>query len=161
AGGNGTEAVPDVALNFEIRDTGIGIPPDKLDAVFQPFEQADRSTTRRYGGTGLGLAISSQLVELMGGRVSVKSEVGNGSTFSFTAAFAVPAQEPAAPAGRPTSLAGMRSLCVDDNATNRRLLEEILTGWAMRPTSCDCADAATEELLRAAASGRPYPLALL
>jgi PAS domain S-box-containing protein len=148
-------------LHFEIRDTGIGIPQDKLEAVFQPFEQADRSTTRRYGGTGLGLAISTQLVELMGGRLAVTSEVGKGSTFSFTATFAAPTEKPIAQAPRPTSLTGMRALCVDDNATNRRILEEILTSWSMRPTTCDSADAASAELLRAADAGEPYPLVLL
>jgi PAS domain S-box-containing protein len=148
-------------LRFEVTDTGIGIPPEKLATVFLPFEQADRSTTRRYGGTGLGLSISVQLVELMGGEMVVSSEPGRGSTFGFTARL--PAAEPPAGAAapRPVRLAGLRVLAVDDNETNRRILEEVLQGWQMRPTMCQDARAALAEAGRAAAAGEPYPLILL
>ena len=150
-------------LRFEVRDTGIGIPPDKLASVFQPFEQGDRSTTRRYGGTGLGLAISSQLVELMGGRIQAQSTMGKGSTFSFTVRLETPSAPPVEvePVQPPVSLAGMRVLAVDDHATNRRILEDVLTGWKMRPTVCSTADEAFAEAQRGLSAGDPYPLVLL
>ena len=150
----------DVLLHFSVRDTGIGIPPDKLQNIFQPFEQVDHSTTRRFGGTGLGLTISTQLIELMGGSIEVASEVGKGSTFSFTAWLGIPdeAPPPPVPVGR---LAGMRVLGVDDNATNRRILEEVLGGWQMRATLVGDAPAALTELRRAADAGQPYALVLL
>jgi PAS domain S-box-containing protein len=150
-----------VDLLFFVRDTGIGIPADKLQRIFQPFEQVDRSTTRRYGGTGLGLAISTQLIELMGGSVQVTSEEGKGSTFSFTAQMGIPAEPPSMPVPRPVELTGMRVLAVDDHATNRRILQEVLGSWQMRPTLCEDAPAALTELLRAAAAGESYPLVLL
>jgi PAS domain S-box-containing protein len=149
-----------VTLSFEVRDTGIGIPAEKLQRIFQPFEQVDRSTTRRFGGTGLGLAISTQLIELMGGTIRVASEVGKGSTFSFTVVLGIPTEMPA-PLPRPIVLAEMRVLAVDDNATNRRILQEVLSGWQMRPTLCGDAPAALAELCRAAQMGTPYPLVLL
>jgi PAS domain S-box-containing protein len=150
-----------ITLHFTVRDTGIGIPQDKLQRIFQPFEQVDHSTTRRYGGTGLGLAISTQLIELMGGSVQVASEVGQGSAFAFTARLGIPAEAPPATASQPVELMGMRVLAVDDNATNRRILEEVLNGWRMRPTLCPAAPAALAELRRAADAGTPYPLVLL
>lgn len=118
-----------VELLFMVRDTGIGIPADKLDRIFLAFEQADMSTTRRYGGTGLGLTITARLVRLMGGEIWVESEPGKGSTFSFTAKMEVPAHS-----GNHLSqngntflqLKGLRALIVDDNATNRLILREIL-----------------------------------
>ncbi|MBY0232291.1 MAG: response regulator, partial [Gemmataceae bacterium] len=147
-------------LSFTVRDTGIGIPAPKLATVFQPFEQADRSTTRRYGGTGLGLAISSQLVELMGGTLSAESEEGRGSVFRFTARLGV-----APPSSKtlvaPVTLAGMRVLAVDDNSTNRRILQDVLAGWGMVPVARPSAREALGELERAAAAGEPYPLMLL
>ncbi|MEX2224616.1 MAG: GAF domain-containing protein [Candidatus Rokuibacteriota bacterium] len=121
-------------LTFSVRDTGIGIPPDRVDRLFQSFSQVDASTTRRYGGTGLGLAISQRLAELMGGRITVTSGVGDGSEFRFTIRAA------AAPAPLPTrrdwsvvqpSLRGKRVLVVDDNATNRRILTSYLGTWGM------------------------------
>ncbi len=121
-----------VTLRVSITDTGIGIPADKQLHIFDPFTQADSSTTRRYGGTGLGLAIALRLVELMGGRLSVESAEGRGSTFRFTAVFGT---APAAPAesGQPHGLEGLPVLVVDDNATNRRILEEMLASWHMKP----------------------------
>jgi two-component system, sensor histidine kinase and response regulator len=149
-----------VYLHFKVRDTGIGIPADKLRAIFDPFTQADSSTTRRYGGTGLGLSISRQLVELMGGRIWVESEIGAGSTFQFTARFALST----APARRPAGgarLADLLVLVVDDNATNRRILREVCAAWGMRPREADGGEAALTALKEAAAAGEPFALVLL
>jgi PAS domain S-box-containing protein len=153
-------------LHFEVSDTGIGIPPEKLATIFDPFEQADRSTTRRYGGTGLGLAISSQLVELMGGKIKVSSDPGKGSTFAFNVRLEVPERPPAedasrVPPGKRETLVGMRVLAVDDHAINRRIIEDVLLGWQMRPTVCRTADEAFTEAMRAAKAGEAYPLLLL
>jgi two-component system, sensor histidine kinase and response regulator len=152
----------EIGLHFVVTDTGIGIPPEKHQLIFQAFEQADTSTTRRYGGTGLGLSITARLVELMGGRLWVESEPGQGSRFHFTARFGrvideLAAAEPAEPA----ALAGMRALVVDDNATNRRLLVELLARWGMRPTAVDGGRAALEALRQAAEAGASFPLVLL
>jgi two-component system sensor histidine kinase/response regulator len=149
-------------LHFTVRDTGIGVPEDKREIIFDPFTQADGSTTRQYGGTGLGLAIARRLVEMMGGRIWVESEAGKGSAFHFTAQLEV--QD--TPATRPipieaASIQGMSVLVVDDNATNRRILEEILSHWQMKPALADNASQALELLLQAARSGEPIPLALL
>ena len=120
---------PDLEVQFRVRDTGTGIPPSKVDTIFEAFEQADTSTSRKYGGTGLGLVISNRLVELMGGRIGVESEVDRGSTFSFTARFRVNDSAPYTPAD--SSLQGMEVLVVDDNASSRRILEETVTRWGM------------------------------
>ena len=152
----------DVELHFTVSDTGIGIPPERQAAVFEAFTQADNSTTRQYGGTGLGLAISTQLVQLMGGRIWVESEVGRGSVFQFTARFGIGTQPPAKAA--PFSLgllAGLSVLVVDDNAINRRILEEMLGNWGMRVVSADRAMTGLETLERAAADDEPFALALL
>ena len=146
-----------VTLKFTVRDTGIGIPPDKQRRIFQAFTQADSSTTRRYGGTGLGLAIALRLVELMGGRMWVESEVGCGSTFHFLAVF----ERPAAPAvepehANPKALEGLRVLVVDDNATNRHILREMLVSWRMRPVVTADAESAMAELRRADADGARF-----
>ena len=123
-------------LTFSVRDTGIGIPKDRIDRLFQSFSQVDASTTRRYGGTGLGLAISQRLTELMGGRIHVTSEVGVGSEFTFTIRVPV-AESPVRTrrdlSGVQPSLSGRRVLVVDDNATNRRILTAHLEGWGMQP----------------------------
>ncbi|MBI3697100.1 MAG: response regulator, partial [Acidobacteria bacterium] len=141
--------------------TGIGIPSQKQRDIFRPFVQADGSTTRRYGGTGLGLAISSQLVAMMGGRIWVESEAGKGSTFHFTAPFALPQSSEARPAPmRVVNIRDLPVLVVDDNATNRRILEEMLTKWEMRPTLADGGEAALAAMERAHAAGNPFPLVL-
>jgi len=148
-----------VALRFSVTDTGIGIPSDAREGLFQPFSQADMSTTRRYGGTGLGLSISKQLVDLMGGEIGVESQEGLGSTFWFTARFA---PSSAAHADEPLPLlAGHRVLVVDDNATNRRILAHQTEGWGM-PTAVAADGTDALAMLRdAAASGSPFELAIL
>jgi len=149
----------EVSLCFSTSDTGIGIPADLLDHIFDAFRQVDSSTTRRYGGTGLGLSISSQLVELMGGNMWVHSEVGRGSTFHFTLRLplgAKPAQT--LPPADENELAGMTVLIVDDNATSRRILEERLQSWGMRPVVADSAKVALSELVDAADKGRAFDL---
>jgi PAS domain S-box-containing protein len=152
-----------VNLHFSVRDTGIGIPPDKQGVIFDAFVQADGSTTRKYGGTGLGLAITRRLIEMMGGRIWVESEPGKGSTFHFLANFGAGAasEAPAKPFREPADLRGLRVLVVDDNATNRRILEEMLAAWDLRPTAVDGARAALAELERAVTIGEPYRLVLL
>jgi two-component system, sensor histidine kinase and response regulator len=138
-------------LHFAVADTGIGIPPDKQEQIFQAFTQADSSTTRRYGGTGLGLAIALRLVELMGGRIWVESEVDRGSTFHFTSTFEMPHKTVAVQGQlRRNALEGLRVLVVDDNATNRRILDEMLASWRMTPTVVANATRALEELRDAA-----------
>ena len=121
-------------LHFSVRDTGIGIPADRLDRLFQSFSQVDASTTRKYGGSGLGLAISSRLAELMGGRMWVESEVGTGSTFHFTIrAEAAPAQARVYLRSEQPQLRDRRVLIVDDNETNRRVLVAQTRAWNMIP----------------------------
>jgi CheY-like chemotaxis protein len=146
-------------LRFSIGDTGVGIPPDRQQRVFEAFTQADGSVTRKYGGTGLGLTISSQLVQLMGGRLWVESEVGRGSTFFFTAAFGI-VDSPVAMAAIPDTvdLRGLPLLIVDDNATNRRLLEEMVIGWRMVPTLVVSVPDALAALRAAQDVGRPFSL---
>jgi PAS domain S-box-containing protein len=131
----GTPAAQVYDLQFAVKDTGIGIPADRMDRLFQSFSQVDASTTRRYGGTGLGLAISKQLVEMMGGRIWVESNPGEGSTFFFAIpATAVP-DAPATLQAAPSHLAGKRVLIVDDNATNRQILTLQTQAWRMTATA--------------------------
>jgi PAS domain S-box-containing protein len=154
------ETADAVRVRFEIHDTGVGITPEDLDRLFEPFSQADSSTTRRFGGTGLGLAIVKQLVELMHGEVGAESTLGAGSTFWFELPFTKQAGE------QPTrahidELADLRTLIVDDNATNRLILREQLNSWGMVSDDCDHADAAITLLRDAAESGRAYDIVLL
>ena len=144
-------------LTFIISDTGIGIAHDKLESIFEPFEQADMSTTREFGGTGLGLAICHKLVSLMGGRIEIDSEVGRGSTFRFTAGFAVSDKQPP-PATIPAELKGLRVLVVDDNATNRTILEQILLAKEMAPVTAPSALDGFTLLQEAIRESRPFRL---
>jgi PAS domain S-box-containing protein len=150
-----------VDVAFSISDTGVGIAPDVLPRLFSAFSQADSSTTRRYGGTGLGLAIARQLVELMGGTIRATSELGKGSTFHF----GVRLEWEPVPASKlneiQTSLIGTHVLVVDDNATQRRILGEMLSSWRMQPTVAASGDEALSLLREAAARGRPHAVILL
>jgi CheY-like chemotaxis protein len=152
----------EVCLRFEVRDTGMGIPHEKQATIFQAFEQADNSTTRRHGGTGLGLSIASRLVGLMGGAITVESAPGQGSIFRFTARFGLQPNVPAAVPRPPlVELRGARVLIVDDKATNRLILEEWLRGWEAEPTAVGDALTALKTLWRAVTLRQPYVLALL
>jgi two-component system sensor histidine kinase/response regulator len=150
-----------VELHFSISDTGVGISNEKLESIFSKFEQADTSTTREFGGTGLGLSISSSLVGLMGGQIWVESELGKGSTFHFTIPLPV-AEEPAS-ATRPPSpekLDGMRALLIDDNATNRLILDEVLKGWGILSMTAESGHRAIEIMLRQCKEDKPIDLVL-
>jgi len=156
----------DSELHFAIRDTGIGISPEKQKLIFEAFAQGDSSSARKYGGTGLGLTISSRLVEMMRGRIWVESKLGQGSTFHFTTCLScVPASEvvnrvTTSPLTEPARLTDLSVLVVDDNTSNRRFLEEVLTRWGMRPTLVENGRAALEALSRATDSRQPFPLVL-
>ena len=150
-----------VCLHFAVTDTGPGIPPDKQSLIFGAFAQADSSMARRFGGTGLGLAISARLVELMGGRIWVESELGKGSTFHFTAYFGVQNEAVAMQKVKEIDLEGLPVLVADDNDTNRGILTEMLVNWRMRPTAVGSGRAALDDLKRAAGAGDPFPLVLL
>src|SRR5204862_2448669 len=145
-------------LHYRVSDSGIGIPLDKQQEVFQPFKQADGSTTRRFGGTGLGLTISSTLVELMGGRIWVESAPQEGSTFHFTVALGVTDATPEPPA---VDLTDLPVLVVDDNEVNRRVLHDLLVRWKMRPTMAESGAAALQALDAVGAHGRPFALVVL
>ena len=152
----------EVVLHFSIRDTGVGIPAEKLSTIFDAFTQADTSTTRQYGGTGLGLAITSRLVALMHGRVWAESEVGQGSSFHFTARFKLATESlPATIPVRPTLPSATRLLIVDDNATNRQILEDITRAWGMQPVSVESAPVAIDTLREADQAGDRIPLVLI
>ncbi len=151
-----------IQLHFSVRDTGIGIPASKQRLVFDAFAQADGSTTRKYGGTGLGLAISCQIVEMMGGQLWVESEEGVGSTFHFTADLKLGKVEPGV-VKHPNlnSVEGLSVLVVDDNATNRRILEEMLTNWRMKPILCEGGRQAIADVENLIAAGGKVDLVIL
>lgn len=149
-----------VTLHIQVKDTGLGIPPEKVKTVFESFSQVDASTTRKYGGTGLGLTITSKLVEEMGGDIWVESKLGKGSTFHITPHFKIAQQTEENTPFTPASLHNLRVLIVDDNSTNCLILTEILTNWEMRPKAVTSATAAIQELDRACNSGTPYQLVL-
>ncbi|WP_201093697.1 PAS domain S-box protein [Thiocystis minor] len=150
-----------VLLRFEVRDTGIGIPPDKLGLLFNKFSQVDASTTRQYGGTGLGLAISRQLAELMGGTIGVASEDGHGSSFWFTVRLEKQAEGNEPYTGPLDAFDGVRALIVDDNASNRDILSARLRFWGMRPDAVADGQSALRMLERGLAETDPYRVALI
>jgi PAS domain S-box-containing protein len=151
----------DRIIHFIVSDTGIGIPPEKQKLIFQPFAQADTSTTRKYGGTGLGLTISKRLVGLMDGNMWVESEIGRGTQFHFTARFKT-SQKPieVGTIASPETLQGVKVLIVDDNRTNRRILEGMLKRWDMKTTSVEDGEEALVQLSSAQNAGEPYALVL-
>ncbi|MGQ9792676.1 MAG: CHASE4 domain-containing protein [Anaerolineae bacterium] len=153
-----------VEILCSVSDTGIGIPPDKLELIFDSFVQVDTGTTRRYGGSGLGLAISRQLVHMMGGRIWAESKgiPGEGSTFRFTARLRHAGGAPAGPYIPVQSvLEGLRVLVVDDNATNRRILQEMLLTFGCEPSGASCGEEALAIFKRTAGAGAPFELVLL
>jgi two-component system, sensor histidine kinase and response regulator len=150
-----------VSITLGVSDTGIGIPREQQAAIFDAFVQADGSTTRRFGGTGLGLTISARLAELMGGTIRIESEPGRGTQVYVTLPFEIRTAAIPTPHGDLQDLRGLEVLVVDDNATNRRILDEILRSWGMRPTLADGGLAAITALDRALDAGKPFPLAII
>ncbi len=150
-----------ITLLVSVRDTGIGIPPDKQEKVFEAFSQADTSTTREFGGTGLGLAISMHLVAMMNGRIWLESEVGKGTTFFFTAELGIGKTQSQRPRAELSALRELPILVVDDNQTNRRIFMEMLRSWGMSPAMAADGSSALEAMHRAAREDRPYRVVLL
>ena len=153
----------DFTLRLTVADSGIGIPREKQQVIFDPFAQADSSTTRKYGGTGLGLTISSRLVEMMGGRIWVESELARGSQFHFTTRLGI-ADTKVIEVGTiapPEILRGVKVLIVDDNRTNRRILEGMLGRWEMKSTSAQDGEEALKKLSEAQQAGAPFALILM
>ncbi len=148
-------------VRFDVRDTGIGIAREVQGELFEPFRQADASTTRRYGGTGLGLAICKQLVELMGGEISLESELGHGARFFFTLPLAASQAAVERSDLETSQLLGLRVLVVDDNATNREIVQHRVLSWKMRAASAGDGEAALAMLRQAAEQGRRYDIAIL
>ena len=161
-GSSQDDATGEVELHFVVRDTGIGIPQDMQERIFEAFEQVDESRSRRFTGTGLGLTICSRLVELMGGRIWVESLPGQGSRFHFTARFRVAAEQ-LEPARKATyeRLQGLRVLIVDDNQTNCQILQDMLRNWGMQPLALTNPQAALDKLRQLADAGTPCELALI
>ncbi len=149
------------SIRFAVTDTGIGIPPERIDLIFESFSQADSSTTRQFGGTGLGLTISKQLSEAMGGRIGVESEEGKGSTFWFTAVFEKQAEPADETVALPGDIKGKRILIVDDNATNRHVLREQLKSWGCRYAEAPGGPEAMEFLRYAVDNKDPFNMAIL
>jgi signal transduction histidine kinase/CheY-like chemotaxis protein/streptogramin lyase len=147
-------------LHFVVSDTGIGVPADKQAHIFEAFAQADSTTTRMYGGTGLGLTISSRLVQMMGGRIWVESQPGQGSKFNFTAELPIVKEASTAPVADQIRLEGMRVLIVDDNSTNRRILKDTVESWGMKALLAESGQTALAALHWAASEGRPFSLVL-
>ncbi len=168
-GPNGHTARSVSILHFMVADTGIGVPPDKQERIFAPFEQADGSTTRSYGGTGLGLAISVKLVKLMKGRIWMESpwvsggwmESDSGSAFHFTAEFELPRERKRDLTVEPAVLEGMAVLVIDDNRTNRRILHGMLSNWGVKPHCVDSGQEGLDALTLAHHELRPFPLIIL
>jgi PAS domain S-box-containing protein len=150
-----------IFLHFSVADTGLGIAPEKQQLIFEAFAQADGSMSRKFGGTGLGLAISSRLVQMMGGRMWVESEVGRGSTFHFTTCFAMPRFRAASTSADPGWLQNLPVLAIDDSLANRLILKETLTSLGVKATVVGSGGAALEALDHAAAAGSPFLLVLL
>ena len=151
----------DVTVRFSVTDTGIGIPEDHENFLFKSFTQADASITRKYGGTGLGLAISKQLAELMGGRMGVESEEGAGSTFWFTLVLGKQPEDRKTEVVIPEDIRGQRILIVDDHATNRLVLRELLRSWDCRFEEAENGEQAMERLREALAETDPFRIALV
>ncbi len=157
-----TETDTDLTLSFTVRDTGIGIDASKVEKIFEPFIQADNSTTRKYGGTGLGLAICGRLVSMMGGEIQVHSELAAGTSITFTVVCQKATAEIEAEMDMgQVVLDNLRVLIVDDHSTNRLILEEILQGWQVETTSLDGGINVVPELERAKSDNRPYQIVLL
>jgi len=146
-------------LSFTVQDTGIGIPRDQREKIFEPFEQGDISTTKTYGGTGLGLAISKELVELMGGSIEVSSEVGFGSTLTFSARFRV--NRTPEPLRHSACLVGRKALVVDDSAVNRRVVTDFLTQWGISAHQAENAERAHEILRDSIRDSMPIDFCLV
>ncbi|MFO1022972.1 MAG: PAS domain-containing protein [Planctomycetales bacterium] len=145
-------------LLFSVTDTGIGISPEKLDLIFAPFEQADSSTTRRFGGTGLGLSISTRLAELMHGSLQATSELGAGSTFRFTCRLELGEETSDTTQQGVHNLSDRRVLVVDDNPTNCKIMQEIFFSWGLLPHVVQSGREALEVMQREFAAGRPFEL---
>jgi PAS domain S-box-containing protein len=155
------ETVDRIKIRVEVRDTGIGIPVDKIGLLFSAFQQVDASTTRRFGGTGLGLAISKRLVEAMGGEIGIESVEGNGSTFWFTAVFGKQPRHDRGIGKEAAKIRGVPVLVVDDNATNRLILSEQLASWGAQHAEAEGAVQALDMLRTARAQGDPFRIVIL
>ncbi|MCC6544864.1 MAG: response regulator [Nitrospirae bacterium] len=149
-------------FHFTVADTGVGIPLEKQEIIFEAFSQADASTTRRYGGSGLGLTISSRLVKMMGGQMWIESQVDKGSSVHFTITLGIKqGAQPVQKTEKTENTNGVKVLVVDDNATNRRILEELFINWGMYPVTADSAQAALRAMEETWKSGEPFRLILV